>query len=71
MNHCFLRRQSCLLQAPISAVHQGRCSKFYPFVGLERTSDSATCNYVWDWITLIYSRRSSFEALNLIKMIIW
>ncbi|XP_044177974.1 agrin-like [Acropora millepora] len=26
LNHCFLRRQSCLLQGPISAVHQGRCT---------------------------------------------
>lgn len=72
LNHCFLRRQSCLLQAPISAVHQGRCSKFYHFVGMEdRRSDLATCKYVWDWITLMHSRQSSFEALNRTKIIIW
>jgi len=36
-----------------------------------KRSDSATCKYVWDWITLMHSRQSSFEALNRTKIIIW
>lgn len=36
-----------------------------------KRSDSATCKYFWDWITLMHSRQSSFEALNRTKIIIW
>ena len=46
LNHCFLRRQACLAQSPISMVHHGRCSKSHIMLLQWKKEDSQAMSFL-------------------------